>query len=274
MENYMNMIQETAKFISSKLGKTPDVAIILGSGLGGLVDQVKDAVEINYSDIPNFPKTTIVGHAGKLVVGTLGGKYILAMKGRFHYYEGNDISTVVFPIRVFQKLGIKNLLVTNAAGGINRNYNAGDLMLISDHIGLFAPSALRGSNIEDFGPRFPDMSEIYSKELIEVAEKSAKEIGIIVRKGVYLFTQGPNYETPSEIRFAEKSGADAVGMSTVPETVVARHGGMRTLGISCITNMAAGILNQPLSHEEVFETAEKTGMDFKRYIVKILENWK
>lgn len=274
MKNYLQSIQETAEFIKNKLPQTPEIAIVLGSGLGGLIEEVENAIEVDYKDIPHFPVTTIAGHAGKLVVGFLGGKYILAMKGRFHYYEGNDVLTVVFPIRVFQKLGIQNLFVTNAAGGVNRNFSAGDLMIITDHLSFNAPSALHGPNLEEFGTRFPDMSEVYAKDLVSVAEHAAQTLGFTIQKGVYAYTKGPNYETPAEIRMLEKLGADAVGMSTVPETMVARHGQMKTLGVSCITNMAAGILEQPLSHQEVFETAEKTGKQFQRLVVKILENWK
>lgn len=264
---------ESAEYIQKRLTTKPQIGIVLGSGLGPLVNEVKEQIEIDYGDIPNFPIPTVEGHAGKLIAGEIGGKPVLVMKGRFHFYEGYDISQVVFHIRVFKLLGISHILVTNAAGGVNRDFSPGDLMLITDHISFFAPSPLRGKNADEFGVRFPDMSEAYSKEMITMAEKTAGELGIKLQKGVYAFTQGPMYETPAEIRALRILGADAVGMSTVPEVIAARHAGMKVLGISCITNMAAGILEQPLSHEEVMETAKKVETRFVSLVNKLISNW-
>ncbi|HHV99266.1 MAG TPA: purine-nucleoside phosphorylase [Clostridiaceae bacterium] len=269
----LDRIKEAASYIKSKLNNKPQVAIILGSGLGPFADQIENAVVIDYKDIPGFPVSTVEGHAGKLVCGTISGKNVLAMKGRFHYYEGYEISQVVFHIRVFKMLGINDILVTNAAGGINTEFTPGDLMLITDHISFFAPSPLRGANIDEFGPRFPDMCEAYSKKLISIAENVAWKLNINIKKGVYAFAQGPMFETPAEIRALRILGADAVGMSTVPEVITARHAGMRVLGISCITNMAAGILDQPLNHEEVMITAKNVENNFSTLVKSIIENW-
>lgn len=273
MDTYYEKVFQAAEYIKSRLTTRPQIAIILGSGLGLLVDEVENKVEIDYGDIPNFPLPTVEGHAGKLVSGTLGGKPVLAMKGRFHYYEGYEISEVVFHIRVFKLLGINNLLVTNAAGGINKCFKPGDLMLIKDHISFFAPSPLRGQNLNEFGVRFPDMSEAYTKNLKEMAMSAAQEEGLELQEGVYAFTQGPMYETPAEIRALAVLGADAVGMSTVPEVITARHAGMNVLGISCITNMAAGILDQPLHHEEVMKTAKDVERKFAALIRKVAGKW-
>ena len=273
MINYLNTIKSSADFIKGKIGGEPQIAIILGSGLGGLVDHFGDTVEINYSDIPEFPQATVTGHAGKLVYGTLSGKRVLAMQGRFHYYEGYDISKVVFHIRVFRLLGIRNLLVTNAAGGINTGFKQGAIMLITDHISFFAPSPLRGRNIDEFGTRFPDMTNAYDRDLLEIARRSAKEAGVDVVEGIYAFTQGPMFETPAEIRALRVMGADAVGMSTVPEVITAHHAGMKVMGISCITNMAAGIMGQELNHEEVLDTTRKAEEKFVRLVKCIVENW-
>jgi purine-nucleoside phosphorylase len=273
MDDLYRKAAESAEYIQKRLTTKPQIGIVLGSGLGPLVNEVKEQIEIDYGDIPNFPIPTVEGHAGKLIAGEIGGKPVLVMKGRFHFYEGYDISQVVFHIRVFKLLGISHILVTNAAGGVNRDFSPGDLMLITDHISFFAPSPLRGKNADEFGVRFPDMSEAYSKELIAMAEKTAGELGIKLQKGVYAFTQGPMYETPAEIRALRILGADAVGMSTVPEVIAARHAGMKVLGISCITNMAAGILEQPLSHEEVMETAKKVETRFVSLVNKLISNW-
>lgn len=273
MDDLYRKAAESAEYIQKRLTTKPQIGIVLGSGLGPLVNEVKEQIEIDYGDIPNFPIPTVEGHAGKLIAGEIGGKPVLVMKGRFHFYEGYDISQVVFHIRVFKLLGISHILVTNAAGGVNRDFSPGDLMLITDHISFFAPSPLRGKNVDEFGVRFPDMSEAYNKELIAMAEKTAGELGIKLQKGVYAFTQGPMYETPAEIRALRILGADAVGMSTVPEVIAARHAGMKVLGISCITNMAAGILEQPLSHEEVMETAKKVETRFVSLVNKLISNW-
>lgn len=266
-------LKETARYIKSKLGSVPKIAIILGSGLGPLVDDIKNSIEIDYKDIPGFPLSTVEGHAGKLVCGELGNKPVIAMKGRFHYYEGYDISQVVIAVRVFKLLGINDLLVTNAAGGINKSFSPGDLMIIRDHVSFFAPSPLRGKNFDEFGVRFPDMSEAYSKNLRELLKKASEEEGIKMQEGVYAFTKGPMYETPSEIRALAGLGADAVGMSTVPEVITARHAGMNVMGISCITNMAAGILNQPLNHEEVMKTAKQAERNFTCVVKKVIDMW-
>ena len=266
-------LNKTAQFIKSKIGMVPKIAIILGSGLGPLVDDIKNSIEIDYKDIPGFPLSTVEGHAGKLVCGEIGNKPVIAMKGRFHYYEGYDISQVVIAIRIFKLLGISELLVTNAAGGINKSFKPGDLMIIKDHISFFAPSPLKGKNFDEFGVRFPDMSEAYSRKLIGTLKKASEEVGIKMQEGVYAFTQGPMYETPAEIRALSALGADAVGMSTVPEVITAKHAGMNVMGISCITNMAAGILNQPLNHLEVMETAKKAEVDFTCVVKKVIEAW-
>lgn len=273
MSTYYERMVKAAEYIKGRLNKVPSIGIILGSGLGPLADEIKDAVEIDYVDVAGFPRTTVKGHEGKFVAGSVAGKPVLAMKGRFHYYEGHDIQDVIFPIRVLSLLGIGNLLVTNAAGGINKSFVPGDLMLIRDHIGFFAPSALRGENMERLGPRFPDMSEAYNRKLIEMAEKAASEAGVQIKKGVYAFTKGPMYETPAEIKALGILGADAVGMSTVPEVIAARHAGIKVLGISCITNMAAGILDQPLSHEEVMKTAKEVEKKFSLLVRTIIGGW-
>ncbi len=262
-----------ADYISERIKETPEIAIVLGSGLGSLVDSIEQPTEIDYADIPGFPHTTVMGHAGTLVCGKLGGKHILAMKGRFHYYEGWDISQVVFHIRVFKLLGISRLIVTNAAGGINTSFIPGDLMLITDHISLFAPSPLRGVNQDEFGPRFPDMTNAYDINSISMASEVALHMGINIKMGTYVFAQGPMYETPAEIHALRLLGADAVGMSTVPEVIIARHCGIKVLGVSCITNMAAGVLGVELNHEEVMDTARNVESDFARLVTGIIEGW-
>lgn len=273
MQNTLEHMQIAADYINSRIGGKPQIGIILGSGLGPLVHALEQPSEIDYSEIPGFPRTTVEGHAGKLVYGKLGGKQVLVMKGRFHLYEGYDISQVVFHIRVFSLLGIANLLVTNAAGGVNTDFKAGDLMLITDHISLFAPSPLRGSNLNEFGVRFPDMCNVYDSSLISIAEAAAKEEGIPLKQGIYAFAQGPMFETPAEVRAFRVLGADAVGMSTVPEVIVARHCGMNVMGISCITNMAAGVIGETLNHKEVMETADRVGKRFASLVAKIAARW-
>lgn len=273
MKNNMKQIRTAAAHIMDKISGKPQIGIILGSGLGPLVNALEQPVEIDYSEIPGFPQTTVEGHEGKLVFGKLAGKQVLVMKGRFHLYEGYDVSQVVFHIRVFSLLGIKNLLVTNAAGGINTDFTAGDLMLITDHISFFAPSPLRGSNLDEFGIRFPDMCNAYDRDLISVAQSAANDDGISLKEGIYAFAQGPMFETPAEIRALRILGADAVGMSTVPEVIVARHCGMKVLGISCITNMAAGVLDETLNHKEVMETADRAGKSFLALVTGISARW-
>jgi len=264
-------LQTTVEYLKKQINIKPQVGLILGSGLGVLAEEINDPVYIPYDAIPNFPISTVEGHAGRLVVGYLSGIPVLTMQGRFHYYEGYSMDKITFPVRVMQGLGISNLLVTNAAGGINLNYKPGTIMLIKDHINLMGTNPLIGSNLEEFGPRFPDMTHAYEPELIALAEKIAQNLNIAVEKGVYAAVTGPSYETPSEIKFLRTIGADAVGMSTVPEVIIANHGGMKVLGISCITNMAAGVTGQKLSHNEVIETAEKTRENLRELILEIIK---
>lgn len=264
-------LKEATEFIQSKLQGKPTLGLILGSGLGVLGDEIENAVEIPYGDIPNFPVSTVSGHKGQLVIGTLEGKQVIAMQGRFHYYEGYTMKQVTFPVRVMKELGITSVIVTNAAGGVNETYNPGDLMIISDHLNNMGDNPLLGENIEELGERFPDMSQAYDKDFIKYAEASANELGIRVRKGVYCGNTGPSYETPAEVKMLRTMGADAVGMSTVPEVIVANHAGLRVLGISCISNMAAGILDQPLTHTEVIETTEKVREDFLKFVKRIVQ---
>lgn len=269
--NYRSKLNETIEFLKKKIDFEPEIGLILGSGLGVLADEITEAKVIPYDEIPNFPVSTVEGHAGELVIGKLMGKQVITLKGRFHFYEGYNLEQVTFPVRLMQLLGVKKLIVTNAAGGININFNPGDLMIISDHINLTGNNPLIGPNDNDLGPRFSDMSEAYNKELIKLAEEVAAKEGVLVRKGVYAGLTGPNYETPSEIRFLRLIGADAVGMSTVPEVIIANHGGMKVLGISCISNMAAGILPVKLNHEEVMETANLVRDKFLRFVKGILK---
>lgn len=273
MDKYLSMIYETSGYISSILDFTPEIAIILGSGLGALADEVENPVTIDYKDIPNFKVSTVAGHAGKLIAGTINSKKVLVMSGRFHYYEGHEMDIVTLPIRVFAKIGIKNILITNAAGGLSDALNPGSIMLIDDHLSFMCPSPLRGANLDDFGPRFPDMTSIYNKDLLALADSCAKELGLNVEHGTYCYFRGPQYETPAEIRAAKLLGADAAGMSTVPETIVARHCNMNILGISLITNKAAGLGKTELSHEEVGATARKAGADLVNLVKSIITKW-
>ncbi|HEX2946506.1 MAG TPA: purine-nucleoside phosphorylase [Clostridia bacterium] len=273
MQDVTSVFNIAADYIRSRISGQPEIAVILGTGLGPLADILEEAREIDYRDIPGFPQTTVEGHAGKLVCGMLGGKHVLIMKGRFHLYEGYEMEQVIYHIRVFKLLGISQLLVTNAAGGINLSFAPGDLMLITDHISFFAPSPLRGRNLGDFGPRFPDMCNAYDAGLIDVAKEVAARDGIKLKEGVYAFAQGPMFETPAEIRALKILGADAVGMSTVPEVIVARHSGIKVLGISCITNMAAGVLDEPIKHDEVLVNAKKAEKSFVTLVRGIIERW-
>ncbi|MEJ6950981.1 purine-nucleoside phosphorylase [Natronospora cellulosivora (SeqCode)] len=266
-----DIIENAAKYIEKKVDNMPKVALILGSGLGVLAEEIENAVKIPYQDIPDFPVSTVSGHAGQLVLGNLEGSEVLAMQGRFHYYEGYSMEELTLPVRVMKNLGIDTLIVTNAAGGVNKNFWPGEFMIISDHINMMGDNPLIGMNLDDYGPRFPDMSEAYSKDLISLAEKVASDHGIITRKGVYAAMSGPSYETPAEIRFLAGNGIDAVGMSTVPEVIVASHMNLKVLGISCITNMAAGILPQALDHSEVVEIAEKVRPQFITLIRGIIK---
>lgn len=268
----MQDYNKAVTYIKEKIQSIPQTAIILGSGLGLLGDRMKDCVELNYKDIPGFPVSTAPGHKGRLLAGTLNGKPLLAMQGRFHYYEGYDMKTVVYPIRIFSLLGIKNLIVTNAAGGVNMDFTPGDLMLITDHIKFGHDHPLIGANEKDFGERFTDMSNAYNKDLRVVARSAAKKQDVDLKEGVYMFFTGPTYETPAEIHMARALGADAVGMSTVPEVITAAHCGLNVIGISCITNMAAGILDQPITEEEVIEIGKLTSEKFASLIGEIIAN--
>lgn len=266
-------IKEATKYIQSIFHKPIDIAIVLGSGLGPLADEIENPITIDYKDIPHFPVSTLAGHDGKLIIGTLEGKTVIAMKGRFHYYEGHDMDIVTLPIRVFKKLGIENLILTNACGGIRDDLNPGQIMIIKDHIGLFCPSPLRGPNLEEFGPRFKDMTEVYSRKLGSIAHDVATANTISLKDGVYAFFKGPMYESPAEILAYKALGADTVGMSTVPEAIVARHSGMTTLGISLITNKAAGLGASELNHQEVVEAANKAEKDLVTLVKGVVNKW-
>ena len=252
----LKKIQETAEFLKGKMTTVPQTAIILGTGLGSLVNEITDKYEIEYKDIPNFPLSTVEGHSGKLIFGKLGKKEVMAMQGRFHFYEGYSMKEVTFPIRVMRELGIKTLFVSNAAGGMNPDFIIGDLMIINDHINFFPEHPLRGKNIP-YGDRFPDMSKAYDKDLISMAKVIAEEKGIRIVEGVYLGTQGPTFETPAEYRMFHRMGADAVGMSTVPEVIVARHCGIKVFGISVITDLGVEGIVVECSHEEVQRAADE-----------------
>ncbi len=260
------MIANAAQYVKSKTEHKPAVGLILGSGLGVLAEEIQEAVHIKYEDIPDFPVSTVEGHAGQLVIGRLENVQVIAMQGRFHFYEGYSLDKVTFPVRVMKELGVSTLIVTNAAGGVNESFRPGDLMVISDHINYMGTNPLIGPNDSALGVRFPDMSSAYDKELRHLAKQTAEELNISVQEGVYTAVSGPSYETPAEVRFLRTIGTDAVGMSTVPEVIVARHSGLRVLGISCISNAAAGILDQPLSHDEVMEVTEKVKSDFLRFV--------
>ncbi|MGP0585720.1 purine-nucleoside phosphorylase [Paenibacillus timonensis] len=266
----IGMIREAAEYIRSRSALTPKVGLILGSGLGVLADHIEQPVSIDYRDIPFFPQSTVEGHAGELLIGTVQGTAVVLMKGRFHMYEGYGPEMTAFPVRVMKELGVSTLLVTNAAGGVNTSYNPGDLMLISDHLNLTGRNPLVGPNDEELGARFPDMSQAYSRRLRDIARKIAADKGVPLQEGVYAGLLGPTYETPAEIRMLRTLGADAVGMSTVSETIVARHAGIEVLGISCISNMASGILDQPLSHQEVMETTERVREKFLSLVLSII----
>ncbi|ALS28372.1 purine nucleoside phosphorylase [Paenibacillus sp. 32O-W] len=263
-------IREAADYIRRSLRKQPEIGLILGSGLGVLGDHLTEAVVIPYRDIPHFPISTVEGHAGELMIGELAGRTVVLMRGRFHMYEGYGPELTAFPVRVMKALGIGRLLVTNAAGGINASFAPGDLMLISDHINLTGRNPLVGPNEEELGVRFPDMSDAYSRRLRSLAKSVAAEQGIELREGVYVGVLGPSYETPAEIRMLRAIGADAVGMSTVAEVIAANHAGIEVLGISCISNMAAGMLDQPLSHQEVMETTERVKSRFLQLVKSLV----
>jgi purine-nucleoside phosphorylase len=268
----MDRIQGAVEYIQSQLEIKPTIGLILGSGLGDLAEQIENPTIIPYGDIPYFPVSTVEGHKGQFVVGQLGKQKVIAMQGRFHYYEGYGMEDVVLPVRVLKKLGVEYLIVTNAAGAVNESFELGDLMIITDHINFMGDNPLIGKNLDTFGPRFPDMSEAYNQELVHKIETWGQELGMTMRKGVYCAMSGPTYETPAEVRMVRTLGADAVGMSTVPEVITAVHSGLKVMGISCMTNMASGILDQPLSHDEVVVTSQKVKEQFKQLIKKIVDN--
>jgi purine-nucleoside phosphorylase len=267
--------ETAARVIRERTSVNAKIALVLGSGLGGFADAFADSVSLPYSEIPGFVSSTAQGHVGSLVAGKVGDIPVLAMQGRVHYYEGYSLEEVTLPIRTFNLLGVKTLILTNAAGGVDVQLTQGALMVISDHLNLMGVNPLRGRNDDRFGPRFPDMSGVYSRELQELATEEARALGVAVRRGIYAALAGPSYETPAEIHMLRAFGADAVGMSTVPEAIVARQMGMKVLGISCITNMAAGISDAPINHEEVMETGQKVRQMFtqllRRVIAKIPE---
>jgi purine-nucleoside phosphorylase len=263
-------IDEAVAYIRSRSKLQPHVGLVLGSGLGNVVDAVDVESSIPYGEIPGARASTVVGHSGRMILGRANGVRVVVMQGRVHFYEGYEMDEVMFLSRVIGRLGIKRLIVTNAAGGVNKEFTAGDLMLISDHINLMGANPLRGPNVEDLGVRFPDMTEAYPETLRNVAKDVAKGLGIPIKEGVYLALSGPTYETPAEIRAFRTLGADAVGMSTVPEVIAMSHMGIPVLGVSCITNMAAGILNQKLSHQEVIDTTTRVQKEFTSLVLGVL----
>ena len=271
MRMLLNCVEETVAYIHTKTDKKPETAIVLGSGLGQLAEKLEGAVAIPYEELPHWKSSTAPGHSGRLLFGTLGGKEVVCMQGRLHYYEGYSMEDITYPVRVMAKLGVKNLLLSNAAGGINTEFAPGQLMLITDHINFLGRNPLMGPNEADFGVRFCDMSYAYHPELRRIALEAAEELGQNLAQGVYVATTGPSYETPAEIRMFRMWGASAVGMSTVPEVIVANHSGLRVMGISCITNMAAGVLDQPLTEEEVLETGAKSGAAFQALMTRNVE---
>ncbi|MDR0660024.1 MAG: purine-nucleoside phosphorylase [Prevotellaceae bacterium] len=266
----LEKIKETTSFIQSKITATPEVGIILGTGLGGLVEHIENKQAIEYKDIPNFPVSTVEGHSGRLIFGTLGGMRVMAMQGRFHYYEGYNMQKVTFPVRVMKEIGIKQLFVSNASGGVNPHFAIGDLMLITDHINLM-PNPLLGKNYKELGVRFPDMSEAYSKELISLAEKTANQLNIKLQKGVYVGTTGPTFETPAEYKYFRIIGGDTVGMSTVPEVIVAGHAGIPVFAISIITDLGVEGKIVEVSHEEVQKEGAKAEVIMTNLIKEMLK---
>lgn len=267
-----NKLLACVNSVKAKIDFQPEVGLILGSGLGDYANDIEIVDTIEYTEIEGFPVSTVKGHAGRFVFGYVGKTPVVIMQGRVHYYEGYPMSDVVLPTRLMGMLGVKKLLLTNAAGGSNENFKPGDFMMITDHITTGVPSPLIGPNLDELGTRFPDMSEVYSKRLQNVIREAAKEIGVELQEGVYVQFTGPNYETPAEVRLAQRWGADAVGMSTACEAMAARHMGLEVCGISCITNMAAGISKVELDHKEVQETADRVASDFKKLVTKIVEN--
>ena len=271
MSQTFALLEKWVRTVREKTDFLPEIGIVLGSGLGDFARQVEKSAEISYDSLPGFPVSTVAGHAGKLIFGYVRSVPVVVMQGRVHYYEGYSMEQVVAPIRLMGMLGVKKLLLTNAAGGVNTDFTPGDLMVITDHISAFVPSPLRGENPAALGPRFPDMSRVYDEDMRRAVLTAGKKLGQSLQQGVYLQWQGPNYETPAEIRMFRTLGADAVGMSTVCEAIAARHMGLRVCAISCITNMACGILPQPLSHEEVQQTADRVKDKFQALVLESLE---
>lgn len=269
-KTYLEKIKETAAFIEEKVVELPDTGVILGTGLGDLVNHIEIKNELDYKDIPNFPVSTVEGHSGKLIFGLLGGKYIMAMQGRFHYYEGYDMKQVTFPVRVMRQLGVQTLFVSNAAGGMNKEFRVGDVMVITDHINLFPENPLRGKNYEELGTRFPAMTEAYSHALIDMADDIARENDIRLMHGVYVGTPGPTFETPAEYEYFRIIGGDAVGMSTVPEVIVANHAGMKVFGVSVITDLGGKDIKEVPTHEEVQKAAIKAQPVMTKVIKEML----
>jgi purine-nucleoside phosphorylase len=262
--------EHAARLIRSRIAEDVRVALVLGSGLGAFADELEGAEAIPYAEIPGFARPTVEGHAGRLVVGRVGGVMVAAMQGRFHFYEGYRLEEVTFPVRVLALLGASSLVLTNAAGGLNNSFEQGSLVVISDHLNLMGTNPLLGPNDPRFGPRFPDMTDVYDREYQDAAITEAHAMGLELRRGIYAALSGPSYETPAEIRMLRLLGADAVGMSTVPEAIVARQMGLRVLGISCITNMAAGVLDKPINHEEVIETGERVRETFAELLRRVI----
>jgi purine-nucleoside phosphorylase len=270
MTDQFTLADSAARLILSRTPLRPKIGLVLGSGLGAFADSLSDAARVPYAEIPSFPQSTAIGHAGRMVVGNAGSVAVAAMQGRVHLYEGYSAQEITFPIRVFARMGIRAVILTNAAGGIDRNYSQGALVLIRDHINLQGTNPLVGHNDDRFGPRFPDMTHAYTKEYREITQAEGKKLNITLHEGVYAALLGPSYETPSEIEYLRRIGADLVGMSTVAEVIAARHMGMKVLAISCVTNMAAGILDQPLSHAEVMETGERVKSTFEALLRALL----
>ncbi|WP_276352738.1 purine-nucleoside phosphorylase [Cohnella caldifontis] len=270
MGRLLEQVEETRAYLASKTTVKPRIGLILGSGLGDLADKLEGAVAVDYGTIPHFPVSTVEGHAGKLVFGSLEGQPVVAMQGRFHYYEGYSMQTVTYPVRVMKALGVDTLIVTNACGGMNPSFRPGDLMIIRDHLNMTGANPLIGPNEPSLGPRFPDMSRAYTPELAEFAKRTAASLGIEVREGVYAGISGPNYMTGAELKMLRLLGGDAVGMSTVPEVIVASHAGLRVLGISCVTDMAIGEELEPLTHEQVMEVASRTKPRFISLVKAII----
>ena len=270
MNDQFTLADNAAQLILSRTKLRPKIGLVLGSGLGAFADSLTDATRVPYSEIPSFPQSTAIGHAGRLVIGNAGGVPVAAMQGRVHQYEGYSAQQVAFPIRVFGRMGIKSVILTNAAGGINLGFSQGALVLIRDHINLQGTNPLVGPNDDRFGVRFPDMTHAYSRAYREIAREEAADLGIMLHEGIYAALLGPSYETPAEIEHLRRIGADLVGMSTAAEVIVARHMGLEVLAISCVTNMAAGILDQPLSHAEVMETGERVKSTFEALLRAVL----